>query len=69
MLPLLTAMLPKIRLNPENYHEFRAAMLMCSVGVNRDVVDRFMPEKGMMILQQWQGHIIMLFRLTLGWEL
>ena len=52
--PILTALLAKIDLNPKRYHELRTAMLVSNVGVDSDVVDRFVPEKGMMILQQWQ---------------
>ena len=47
MQPILTAMLAKIELNPKRYHELRAAMLVTSVGVDSEVVDRFVPEKGM----------------------
>ena len=47
--PILTAMLAKIDLNPKTYHELRAAMLVASVGVDSDVVNTFLPEKGMMI--------------------
>ena len=48
---ILTIMLDKIVLNPRRYDEFRAAMLSPEVGVDPDVVDAFVPEKGMMILQ------------------
>ena len=45
--PILTAMLAKIELNPKRYHELRDAMLVPNVGVDSEVVDRFVPEKGM----------------------
>ena len=48
---LLTEVVAKIGLNPKKYHEFRATMLSPNVGVDSDVVDRFVPENGMMILQ------------------
>ena len=49
--PILTEMVAKIGLNPKRYHEFRAAMLSPDVGVDSDVVDTLLPEKGMIILQ------------------
>ena len=45
--PILTAMLAKIDLNPKKYYAFRAAMLVPNVDVDRDVVNKFVPEKGM----------------------
>ena len=51
--PILTAMLAKVDLNPKRYYDLRAAMLAPNVGVDPDVVKRFVPERGMMILQQY----------------
>ena len=48
---ILTVMMELIEINPMRYHEFRAAMLMVHVGVDSDVVDKFVPEKGMVIRQ------------------
>ena len=50
--PILTAMLAKIDINPKRYNEFRAAMLAPNVGVDPELVNKFVPEKGKMILQQ-----------------
>ena len=49
--PILAAVLKKIEINPKRYDEFRATMLSPNVGVDSDVVDRFVPEKGVVILQ------------------
>ena len=49
--PILTAVLKEIKINPKRYEEFRAAMLSPIVGVDSDVVDIVLPEKGMMFLQ------------------
>ncbi len=46
--PLITAMLSKIEINRKRYHDFRAAMLKPTVGMEKDIVNLYVPkeEKG-----------------------
>ena len=45
--PIITAMLSKIELNPKRYYELRDTMLVHNVDVDSEVVDKFLPKKGM----------------------